>query len=78
MAIFSPINVLFIASEADPLVKVGGLGDVASSLPRALRIAGASQESLSSGLDIRLVIPFHPAISRNKYTFTQIADYKVD
>jgi starch synthase len=28
------LNVLFIASEADPFVKVGGLADVAGSLPR--------------------------------------------
>ena len=29
------INVLFLAAEADPFVKVGGLGDVAGALPRA-------------------------------------------
>lgn len=52
------INVLFLAAEADPFVKVGGLGDVAGSLPRALR-------SLSDGeiiLDVRLVIPYHPVV----------------
>ncbi len=51
------INVLFIAAEADPLIKVGGLGDVAGSLPRALRRLGGDVT-----LDVRLVIPFHDAI----------------
>lgn len=52
------INVLFLAAEADPYVKVGGLGDVAGSLPRALR--ALSNEDVK--LDVRLVIPLHPVI----------------
>jgi starch synthase len=53
----NPLNVLFLASEADPFIKVGGLGDVAGSLPHALRrIAG------DASVDVRLVIPFHNAI----------------
>ena len=35
------IRVLFIASEAAPLVKAGGLGDVAGALPAALNRLGA-------------------------------------
>ena len=34
------LNVLFAAFEAVPFMKTGGLGDVAGSLPRALRQAG--------------------------------------
>jgi glycogen synthase len=30
------LNVLFLAAEADPLVKIGGLGDVAGTLPIAI------------------------------------------
>lgn len=52
------INVLFLAAEADPFVKVGGLGDVAGSLPRALR--ALSTDDLE--LDVRLVIPYHPVV----------------
>jgi starch synthase len=52
------LNVLFLAAEAEPYVKVGGLGDVAGSLPRALR--ALSNEDVK--LDVRLVLPYHPVI----------------
>ncbi len=50
------MNILFASSEAHPLIKTGGLADVAGSLPRALK--SAKQE-------VRLVLPAYPgAISR--------------
>jgi starch synthase len=49
------LKILFLVSEADPFVKVGGLGDVGGSLPNALL-------ELNAGLDVRLAIPFHTAI----------------
>jgi starch synthase len=52
------INVLFLAAEADPFIKVGGLGDVAGSLPRALR--ALSNDDVK--LDVRLVLPYHPSV----------------
>ncbi len=52
------INVLFLAAEAEPFVKVGGLGDVAGTLPRALR--ALSNDEIK--LDVRLVLPQHSAI----------------
>lgn len=51
-------NILFLAAEADPFIKVGGLGDVAGSLPRALR--ALSNDDVK--LDVRLVLPYHPAV----------------
>ena len=57
------INVLFAAAEADPLIKVGGLGDVAGSLPSALR--SLHQEDIHGfSIDVRLAIPFHFAIQK--------------
>ncbi len=74
MVNFQPLRVLYLASEAVPFIKVGGLGDVAGSLPLALR--GLSQNSnissldgldfWSGGLDIRLVIPFHDVIRQKR------------
>src|SRR5512147_1605062 len=52
------INILFLAAEAEPFVKVGGLGDVAGTLPRALR--ALSNEEIK--LDVRLVLPYHSVI----------------
>ena len=49
-------KILFVASEAHPLVKTGGLGDVAGSLPAALRSLDA---------DVRLLLPaYRDAIAR--------------
>ena len=52
------INVLFLAAEADPFIKVGGLGDVAGALPRELRALSTDELKL----DVRLVLPKHPAV----------------
>lgn len=55
------INVLFLAAEADPFVKVGGLGDVANALPRALRNLPADVRG-DFVLDVRLALPHHGAV----------------
>ncbi len=49
---------LFTAVEADPLVKVGGLGDVAFSLPNALRQLHPDEIG-GHQIDVRLVLPCH-------------------
>lgn len=48
-------KVLFIASEADPFMKTGGLGDVMYALPKALK---------KLGLDVRVVIPKYKNIKK--------------
>ncbi len=57
----APIKVLFLASEAEPFIKIGGLGDVAGSLPIALR-------ALDAQLEIHLVLPHHKRIDLSSYS----------
>ena len=65
------INVLFLAAEAEPFVKVGGLGDVAGTLPRALR--ALSDDEIK--VDVRLVLPHHSVIRSD--TFRPVGIYSI-
>ena len=47
------MNVLFVAAEVDPLIKTGGLADVAGALPAALRAIGH---------DVRVAMPRYRAL----------------
>ena len=51
------LKILIVSSEAAPFVKSGGLGDVAGSLPKALKALGA---------DVRVVIPKYKKIKNIK------------
>lgn len=67
------LRVLFLAAEADPFIKVGGLGDVAGSLPAALRRLSSSFGSV----DVRLALPLHGAIRREAYPLLKIASFSI-
>jgi len=54
------MNVLFVVWENDPFFKLGGLGDVARSLPGALK---------TMDVDIRVVIPYYKVVKFGRKTF---------
>lgn len=62
------MKVLFLAAEATPLAKVGGLADVAGELPPVLNEIGA---------DVRLAIPFHAPIHALDLPLERIADVEI-
>jgi len=59
----APLKILYIAAEAVPFAKVGGLADVAGSLPRAIRALGH---------DVRLMIPRYGTINSTDYELENI------
>lgn len=52
------MNILMVASECIPFVKVGGLADVVGTLPKYLK---------REGHDVRIIMPKYKAIDGNKY-----------
>jgi starch synthase len=70
------LRILFIASEAEPLVKVGGLGDVAGALPSAL-LDLPTEITEPYKLDIRLCIPFYSCIKTQNLDLKKIMEVKV-
>ncbi len=57
------MRILFITSEVAPFAKTGGLGDVSSALPRALRALGH---------DVRVVVPFYQRVRAGGGSFETV------
>ena len=63
------MKILFLAAEATPFVKIGGLADVAGELPPILRSLGA---------DVRVVLPFHHYFHEEPIYIEHCADVKIN
>jgi starch synthase len=70
------INVLFLAAEAEPFIKVGGLGDVAGALPGAIQQTSRSMPE-NPEMDIRLVLPYHYAIKQRNLETVYMGEFEV-
>ncbi|MGB8953328.1 MAG: glycogen/starch synthase, partial [Candidatus Aminicenantales bacterium] len=57
------MKVAFLASEATPFAKTGGLADVAGALPKFLS---------TLGVDVKLFLPFYREIKRKNLHFKKI------
>lgn len=53
-----PLSILFAATEAEPFIKTGSIGDVAGSLPKSIK---------TMGHDIRVMLPGYGVINNRRF-----------
>ena len=53
-----PIGILFVATEAEPFIKTGSIGEIAGSLPKTLK---------SMGHDVRVMLPGYGLINSRRF-----------
>lgn len=53
-----PLSILFVATEAEPFIKTGSIGDLAGSLPKTVK---------SLGHDIRVMLPGYSDINNRRF-----------
>ena len=53
-----PLSILFVATEAEPFIKTGSIGDLAGSIPKTVK---------SMGHDIRVMLPGYGSINPRRF-----------
>jgi starch synthase len=53
-----PIGILFVASEAEPFIKSGSIGDLAGNLPKSIKALGH---------DVRVMLPGYASINPRRF-----------
>ena len=71
-----PLKVCFVLSEAEPLIKVGGLGDVGGTLPYALNDLPKDLTD-GRGIDARVVIPYHDVLKTKQIPVKWLFNFKI-
>ncbi len=70
------IHVLFLAAEAEPFVKIGGLGDVAGALPDTIYHLTKNLPP-DEKVDMRVVLPYHFAIKQKDFKPKHLGEFTV-
>jgi starch synthase len=62
-----PLNILFVSSEVEPFAKTGGLADVSSALPQAIK---------DLGHEIRIIMPKYKSVEERKFRLHEVLRLK--
>jgi starch synthase len=66
------LRILMVAAEASPFIKVGGLGDVAGVLPKAIKALNPE------AIDMRVILPFHQVLRQKKLKTKLIGTFNLE
>lgn len=70
------LNILFVISEADPYIKVGGLGDIGGTLPIALKSL-KTRNNTDYEIDVRVILPYHDQIKDKHVPSEWITNFRL-
>jgi starch synthase len=66
------LKILMVAAEASPLIKIGGLGDVAGVLPKAIKALNPK------AIDMRVILPYHQILRQRHLNTTLLGSFNLD